>query len=44
MICKSRTYQLGISTNKWNEDDKINYSHAKHVACRRRRCLTPSTR
>ncbi|WP_009959973.1 DUF1549 domain-containing protein [Verrucomicrobium spinosum] len=29
MICKSRTYQLGISTNKWNEDDKINYSHAK---------------
>ncbi|MEZ0388426.1 MAG: DUF1549 domain-containing protein [Verrucomicrobium sp.] len=29
IICKSRTYQLSISTNKWNEDDKINYSHAK---------------
>jgi len=28
MICKSRTYQLGIATNKWNEDDRINYSHA----------------
>ena len=27
-ICKSRTYQLSLSTNKWNEDDKINYSHA----------------
>ena len=27
-ICKSRTYQLSISTNKWNEDDTINYSHA----------------
>lgn len=27
-ICKSRTYQLSISTNKWNEDDAINYSHA----------------
>ncbi|MEX0936408.1 MAG: DUF1549 domain-containing protein [Pirellulales bacterium] len=27
-ICKSRTYQLSIATNKWNEDDKINYSHA----------------
>lgn len=29
MICKSRTYQLSIATNAWNEDDHINYSHAK---------------
>ena len=29
MICKSRTYQLGIAANEWNADDKINYSHAK---------------
>ncbi len=29
LICQSRTYQLGVSTNKWNEDDKINYSHAQ---------------
>ncbi len=28
LICKSRTYQLSIATNKWNEDDAINYSHA----------------
>jgi len=28
MICKSRTYQLSIRSNKWNEDDKLNYSHA----------------
>ncbi|MDB6033340.1 MAG: hypothetical protein JWM16_3678, partial [Verrucomicrobiales bacterium] len=27
-ICKSRTYQLSFAPNKWNEDDKINYSHA----------------
>ena len=27
-ICKSRTYQLAIKTNKWNKDDDINYSHA----------------
>jgi hypothetical protein len=27
LIAKSRTYQLSVSTNKWNEDDKINYSH-----------------
>ena len=27
-ICKSRAYQLGITTNKWNRDDEINYSHA----------------
>jgi WD40 repeat protein/mono/diheme cytochrome c family protein len=28
IICKSRTYQLSIRPNKWNEDDKVNYSHA----------------
>src|SRR4029453_17686737 len=28
LMCKSRTYQLSMATNKWNEDDKINYSHA----------------
>jgi hypothetical protein len=27
-ICKSRTYQLSIVTNKWNADDDINCSHA----------------
>ena len=27
-ICKSRTYQLSIATNRWNEDDTINFSHA----------------
>jgi hypothetical protein len=27
-ICKSRVYQQSIQTNKWNEDDEINYSHA----------------
>jgi hypothetical protein len=27
-ICKSRVYQLSLETNKWNEDDDINYSHA----------------
>lgn len=26
-ICKSRTYQLAVATNKWNEDDTLNYSH-----------------
>ncbi|WP_339741901.1 DUF1549 domain-containing protein [uncultured Rubinisphaera sp.] len=29
IICKSRTYQLSIATNKWNEDDTINFSHAQ---------------
>lgn len=29
IICKSRTYQLDVASHKWNEDDKINYSHAK---------------
>jgi WD40 repeat protein/mono/diheme cytochrome c family protein len=27
-ICSSRTYGLAITTGKWNEDDRINYSHA----------------
>ena len=27
-ICQSRTYQLSIKPNKWNEDDKMNFSHA----------------
>lgn len=27
-ICKSRTYQLSLGTNEWNQDDNINYSHA----------------
>ena len=27
-ICRSRTYQLSISTNQWNADDNTNYSHA----------------
>ncbi len=27
-ICKSRTYQLALGTNKWNDDDRTNYSHA----------------
>ena len=29
VVCKSRTYQLSIETNKWNNDDTINFSHAK---------------
>lgn len=28
LICKSRTYQLSVTSNQWNEDDEINYSHA----------------
>lgn len=28
LICKSRTYQAAVSTNRWNADDLINYSHA----------------
>lgn len=28
-ICNSRTYQLSIETHPFNEDDEINYSHAK---------------
>jgi hypothetical protein len=27
-ICKSRTYQHSVVTNKWNADDLVNYSHA----------------
>ncbi|MBK96476.1 MAG: hypothetical protein CMJ79_12330 [Planctomycetaceae bacterium] len=27
-ILKSRTYQHSVTTNEWNEDDQINYSHA----------------
>ncbi|MBI3837826.1 MAG: DUF1553 domain-containing protein, partial [Planctomycetia bacterium] len=27
-ICKSRVYQLSIVTNKWNQDDDVNFSHA----------------
>ena len=27
-IVLSRTYQLSVIPNKWNEDDKINFSHA----------------
>jgi WD40 repeat protein len=28
LICTSRTYQLSIETNRWNADDRLNYSHA----------------
>lgn len=28
-ICDSRTYQLSIETNRFNEDDELNFSHAK---------------
>ncbi len=28
LICHSRSYQLSIEANRWNSDDKINYSHA----------------
>jgi hypothetical protein len=28
LICQSRTYQLSLATQRWNLDDKINYSHA----------------
>jgi WD40 repeat protein len=27
-ICNSRTYQLSHQANRWNEDDRRNYSHA----------------
>lgn len=29
IITQSRTYQLSLVANKWNDDDKVNYSHAK---------------
>ncbi|MFP6765411.1 MAG: DUF1553 domain-containing protein, partial [Planctomycetaceae bacterium] len=28
LICKSRTYQLSLATNRWNADDSLNYSHS----------------
>ncbi|HZE98804.1 MAG TPA: DUF1549 domain-containing protein [Planctomycetota bacterium] len=28
LLCKSRVYQLSVSSNEWNKDDRINYSHA----------------
>ncbi len=28
LICKSRVYQLSVKTNRWNQDDELNYSHA----------------
>ncbi len=28
LICNSRTYQLSVSTNEFNKDDQLNYSHA----------------
>ncbi len=28
-ICLSRTYQLSVASNKWNDDDKFNFSHAQ---------------
>jgi hypothetical protein len=29
LVCKSRTYQLSVETNRWNDDDEINFSHAR---------------
>ncbi|MCH2113790.1 MAG: DUF1549 domain-containing protein [Pirellulales bacterium] len=28
-ICRSRTYQLSLNSNRFNEDDVLNYSHAR---------------
>lgn len=28
LICTSRTYQLSVESNRWNDDDKTNYSHS----------------
>lgn len=28
LIAKSRTYQLSVVSNKWNDDDRTNFSHA----------------
>jgi hypothetical protein len=28
LICKSRTYQHSLTTNTWNQDDSVNFSHA----------------
>jgi len=27
-ICTSRTYGLSVESNRWNDDDRINYAHA----------------
>lgn len=27
-ICRSHTYQRSFKSNRWNDDDKVNYSHA----------------
>jgi hypothetical protein len=29
LICSSRTYQLALTTDRWNADDSVNYSHAR---------------
>ena len=29
LICNSKTYQLSVASHHWNDDDAINYSHAK---------------
>jgi hypothetical protein len=28
-ICNSRAYQMSFIPNKWNQDDKVNFSHAR---------------
>ncbi len=28
LIATSRTYQLSVATNQWNQDDRVNYAHA----------------
>jgi hypothetical protein len=28
LVARSRTYQLALTTNRWNADDRTNYSHA----------------
>ncbi len=28
LICRSRAYQLSLEVNRWNSDDRTNYSHA----------------
>ncbi len=42
LICKSRTYQLSIRPTKWNEGDKVNYSHAMARRLPAELSLTPS--
>jgi len=29
VICQSRVYQASIATNRWNDDDTLNFSHAR---------------